>query len=823
MTTNRSRLVLNSPILLIELFTLLLLGYISYGEVNFQYPRFVLGKMEAQAETIKTSLDPYLQAAIPIDQFSGFNTQSHALFDSDSDIEVVRVVTQDNEVVFEQLATAAVKLTFKPLTEGIPAGGRVRFGQSDVSYQVVMALEGKFGSAGRIEIETSKQAVKRVVDESFLQVAYRSIILFVVFSVFILLFDRLTDNHPTLAKWQPQVFKGAYFVSFAVIVAIIVFLVFGIYDSGARAKAKALADSMAQRISEVQELNLDLQDISGINEIFRDYQSRHSDISTLALTKDDQQVLFHTQAGEIGKPYHPPSDSYEYSVDLDPHDGKKLHLAVAIPMEIVRAAILEQANQFVVLLIACGLMSWVFLDASGVLLGKIRSNIRPVSSVDPVLDGFKLIKPAYFLIVFTSALPVSFLPHLTKEMAVVTGVNYATATLPFTIYYFVFAAVLIPAGHYAANHCLKRMMSLGFITELVGLIFIALGDNYWMLTIGRIFSGFGQGVFLIGLNSYTLSITPKDKRTMGNTVKVNGRNAALISGTSIGALLYTYMSYQSLFLVASAISLIGMLYLVRLVPAVDEICSLAGMENFGSSTARSGPQSRMLDDLFYVMRDPEFLRTLGLVGVIGKIAIAGVIMFATPLILAERGMPSDEIGLMLMLFYIASIIVTRYASVLVDHLGASRGALFLSAVVGGLGMLFMGITGINEWNHPDAYFGITLLAELAVRFNHWLSNIDSQHATSFLLISGIILAGISNGLMSAPIMTHIDKTPVAHSHGNKAVAAIYLFLERGGHMMGPMVISVLLAFTYNTPLGIAIFGIVTICLGSIFLVTARVE
>jgi len=823
MAINRSRLVLNSPILLIELFTLLLLGYISYGEVNFQYPRFVLGKMEAQAETIKTSLDPYLQAAIPIDQFSGFNTQARALFDSDSDIEVVRVVNQDNEIVFERLAATAVKLPFKPLTEGIPTGSRVYFGQSSISYQTVIALDGKFGSMGRIEIETSKQAVKRVVDDSFRQVAYWSVILFVVFSVFILLFDFLANTRPLLAEWQQQVFKGAYFVSFVVIVSVIVILVFGIYDLGARAKAKALADSMAQRVSEVLELNINLKDISGINEVFRDYQSHHSDIGTLALTADDQQVLFHTRADEIGKSYHPPGDSYGYSVDLDARNGKKLHLAVAIPGAIVRAAILEQANQFVVLLIACGLMSLVFLDASGVLLGRISRNAGSIVGRDPVLDGFKLIKPAYFLIVFTSALPVSFLPHLTKGMAAVADVSYATATLPFTIYYFVFAAVLIPAGHYAAHHSLKRMMGLGFITELIGLIFIALGGGYWMLTIGRIFSGFGQGVFLIGLNSYTLSITPKDKRTLGNTVKVNGRNAALISGTSIGALLYTYMSYQSLFLVASAISLIGMLYLVRLVPTVDEIRRLAGMENCGKISAKTDPQSRMLDDLFHVMRDPEFLRTLGLVGIVGKIAIAGVIMFATPLILSERGMPSDEIGVTLMLFYIASIIVTRYASILVDYLEASRAALFLSAMVGGLGMLLMGITGIKEWNHPEAMSGLVFAAGLAVQFNHWLDGINAQHASYFLLITGIILAGISNGLMSAPIMTHIDRTPVAHNHGNKAVAAIYLFLERGGHMMGPMVISSLLAFTYNTPLGIALFGIVTICLGSIFLLTTHVE
>ena len=98
--TLSSRLILNSPILLIELFTIVLLGYISYGEVDTQYSHFVLGKMEAQAETIRTSLDPYLLAAIPIEQFSGFNTQAKTLFDSDADIVALRVVNQAGVSVF---------------------------------------------------------------------------------------------------------------------------------------------------------------------------------------------------------------------------------------------------------------------------------------------------------------------------------------------------------------------------------------------------------------------------------------------------------------------------------------------------------------------------------------------------------------------------------------------------------------------------------------------------------------------------------------------------------------------------------------------------
>ena len=815
-------IVLHAPILLIELFTIVLLCYISYGEVNIQYPHFVLDKMEAQAETIKTSLDPYLQAAIPLGQFSGFKNHAQTLFKSDADIEALRVVDQDGVLVFAK-DSATTTQVFTPLVEDTHSERPVHFFQSEMRYRVVMALNGKFGPMGQIALETSKQAVNRVIDHEFRPIVLWSTIGFVVFTVCVLSFGFLSDTRPALARRQKSIFNGVYFVSFIVIVAMIVLSVFDIYNTGALAKATALADSMAQRISSVIELHLDLQDISGINESLRDYQSHHADISGLALITEDNQVLFHTRTEAIGQLYHIPADSYEYSVKLQNPDQKDLYLSVTIPVKVVRAVIIGQAKQFIALLIACTLMSWVFLEASGARIRQIHDCTQStfIYTEEVVLDGLKLVKAAYVLIVFTSALPMSFLPHLTKDLAETSGTTYATATLPFTVYYFVFAAILIPAGRYAIGGRLKQMMGFGFIAELVGLLLIATGGGYWLLTLGRIFSGIGQGVFLIGLNSYTITITPKDKATLGNTVKVNGRNAALISGTSIGALLYTYMDYQSLFLVASVINLVGMIYLMRLVPSVERICSLAGMGP-DSQTIISKVPSKPSADLFCAMRDPEFLRTLGLVGIIGKIGIAGVVMFAVPLILTERGVPSADIGLALMAFYIASILVTHYASVVVDgHPSTSRLTLFLSALVGGVGMLMMGTTGIDTWHYPDTSLpGLSLIAGCAVQINHWMNADLFPDSGRWLLFIGIVFTGISNGLLSAPIMTHISKTPVARRQGRKAVAAVYLFLERAGHMIGPLVISSLLAFTYNTPLGITLFGIITICLGIVFLITS---
>lgn len=827
----RRSLLLNAPILIVEIFTILLISYIGYGEVNRKFPEFQLEKMTAQATTIRNAMDPILQAGIPINQFSGFNSFSEALIESDPFIKHILVVNNGGDVVFNKTG----------YNDSLDAQG---VETSDL--KVTIPLEGKFGTVGHIELLTDYSVVTSVVDANFELVVKSGVVIFVVFFIFVYCYSLFSGK---LKKWsnkQKEIITIVYLVSFISIVTAVSLSAFSIYETGARAKTKALADTMAQRLDAVALLGIEFKDIDGIDTTFNEYRKDNPDISSVALSQNGISI-FHTNTTEIGKSYNPFSDVFEYKVALKETIGSTMHLAVAIPKDIVIDAILERVKEFIVLFLACGLMSWVFLDAGTVLVQRSQkqseqNNPDNVEQINGLASqggdhnnefelGLKLVKPAYFLIVFTSALPISFLPQLVTSIADAEASSLASGTLPFTIYYLIFAAILIPAGRYAEHGSLKKMMALGFITELIGLILIAFTEAYWPLVLGRVFSGFGQGLFLIGLNSYTLSITPKNKRTLGAAVKVNGRNAGLISGTAIGALLFAYMDYHGVFTIAAAISLVGMVYLWQLVPSVGQLVSASeppvqqqgvnkdidnNKENVTSKTKRS-----LSSDLIAVIRDAEFMRTLCLIGIIGKISIAGVMMFAIPLILSARGFPSEDIGQILMLYYVASIVVTRYVSRMVDYLGTSRNVLFFSAVVGGLGLILVGVVGANNVSTTglSSYFTPFLVA--TEQFNLSVAQLNIDRIDTLLIIVGVILAGISNGLLAAPVMTHIDKTPVAASYGQKSVAASYLFLERGGHVVGPIIASQLLIFTQNTTLGIALFGLLTLILGGLFFISAK--
>ncbi|MBF0218650.1 MAG: MFS transporter [Gammaproteobacteria bacterium] len=824
MKISKNTIVLNSPLIFVELITILLLTYIAYGEGNRKFEEFQLGKMASQAEIIKNALDSQMQAGIPIDQYSGFNTLGEVLMQSDPYIHQVLVKDLQGGDIYAKSESEVKAWQGTPIVLARFDSKMVSFERSLEFYRVKLNVTGKFGPAGTIWLTVDRDAVRLPVAEQFTKIATINAVIMVLFTLFVILFAAMADERSSWDNKRKQVLNIAYLVSFLVISSVIGLSVFKLYESGASAKAQALANAMAQRIDTVLKLNIDLNDVSGINLAFNRYQESNPEINSIALMRDNK-VYFTTLEGSLGKPYQEPADSYLFLQQLT--QGKaggvadsNWQLAVTVPVSIVKDAILDRLNEFLVLMLACGLISWIFLDA-GTGLTQWVANQKHRTEAQTIdrgnFDvGLKLVKPAYFLIVFTSALPVSFLPQLVTDMAAASATSIATATLPFTVYYFIFAAVLIPAGRYAEQVELKSMMAVGFTTELIGLFLIAASDNYWMLTLGRAFSGFAQGVFLIGLNSYTLSITPRERRTEGAAVKVNGRNAALIAGTAIGALLYAYIDYRTIFFIAVAISLIGILYLWRLVPSVNELIAASKV-----ASKRSSKEIKLKDDIVAVVNDGEFMKTLIFVGLVGKMAITGVIMFAIPLILSERGVASEDIGQSIMLFYVASIVITRYASKYVDATGASRMILIVSAAVGGIGMVLIGITGITTWQFDYPFPGFQLILSGVFLFNNWIAQFTLENINSYIILLGILLAGVSNGMMSAPIMTHIDKTPVAHQYGNKAVAATYLFLERGGHVVGPMVISFMLVFTHNTTLGIALFGLVTFIFSIFFLFTSR--
>ncbi len=885
----RKRILYSSPMIIITVLTLLLATYVGFGEANRKYTVFQLQKLKTQGEIIKNAFDTYLKAGLPLKQFSGFASTSELLLKSDNSIGNVRVLDTGNNIVFfksqndisrEQFVNELAGLNYEKISIGKEVSTSYLVEESRDSYQITQNLSNKFGIVGKIIIEAPKKELLAYVNEKYFVVFYFFLGLSLAFLLLVVIFETASGNK----QIRQKVYQLAFITSFLVLSAVIATSVFKIYEHGAKASTKALSDSMSARIAEVLDLGIEFGDIKGINDTFKQYKASNPDINAIAIT-DGDTTISHTDPNYIGIPYQKPEDCLEYVNSLNGlHNGapKIFRVAVSMPTRVITNAILGSSKAFIVLFIACGLISLIFLNAGSAILdilardsydsdkekslaeiiddicddgiiideeqerlaAKLHEHPKLTDQEQRLLDdynrrlkdgslivknrldinfdiGLNLIKPAYFLIVFVNALSISFLPQLVSRFAESTGSSIASASLPFTIYYLLFAFVLIPAGQYAEKGNLKKLMAAGFIAEVIGLTMVALSSDFWILTIGRAASGIGQGFFLIGLQSYVLAVTPKGKRSVGHAVKVIGRNSGLIAGTAIGALLYSYLDYSGVFMLASIISLSALIYLGILVPGVEKVSGADTADKAKVQDRKENAFVTLFKNIIAVIKNGEFMKTLLTIGIVGKMSIAGVVMFAVPLLLSKKGFATEDIGLALMLYYISGMITTHFATKVVDAPGATRWVLSVSAVIGGVSSLFLGFIGISRVIEHAALPGLSLLAYLAIGFNTALGQIGLSGIDSYLILFFIIIIGVSNGLLAAPIMTHIGNTRIAEKRGVKTVSATYVFLERFGHVTGPAIISMLITASSGSTLAVSFFGIITIALGILFALISR--
>jgi len=815
-SAGRSALIISLPIVIILALTLLLLQFIGYAEAKRKHLNFEIQRLATQAEIIKHTFDPHLQAGLPLAEFSGFANQSERLLSSDPSIENIQIFDTHAHLVFfnastrikqDQLMKDLKGRRYDPARFVLKLEGKVL--ESEESFRVVVPLESRFGPAGEVLIEANKEDLLQLLNQQFTYVFYVFLGLIAGYIVLVSIHRGPLARNSTRQTWL----KAGFILNFLVMASVTVGAIFHIYEHGARASAHAMAESMSGRITAILELGIDLPDIARLEETFAAYQHSNPDINRLSLIVDGK-TLVDTDPHAPGSSYIPPLHSFSHIAVLPEHPGgKDFEVAVTIPTKIVFNAIWSSAKAFVVLLVACGLISFVFLDGAAALMQMGSSDETHGADENKRFQmGLHLVKPAYFLIVFVNALSVSFLPQLAAKFAAQSGSSWATTSLPFSLFYIWFALVLMPSGSYAERGNLKKLMAVGYIAETIGLVLAASSATFWMLTLGRVFSGIGQGAFLIGLQSYVLAVTPKDKQTQGAAVKVVGRNAGMVAGTSIGALLYAYLDYSTLFTISSVITIGASIFLWALVPPVEEITL---------KVQRSSEYTGMWRRFFLVIRDLEFMLTMTLVGLTSKIAVAGVVMFAIPLIMTRQKFGSEDIGLALMVFYITSLFMTYWISAKVDRSGKTRFVLSISAWVGGIGMVMLGLIWATTWTAGHALPGGEQMSVFGLSFQNFLERHELDALRPVLMLFFVGLIGISNGLSTAPELTHIVKTPVAKRQGGKSVSATYTFIERGGHVLGPVVMGYLLTVSQQNSVAIALFGVVMIVTGLLFQLVSR--
>ncbi len=778
------------PIVLILCLTFVLMVFVGYGEARRTYNSYRIETAVLQSDTFLDIIAPFIDAGFPLTMYSGYEGISQIFLESNEDIHSVVVLNSNEEIIFDKSRSEElIDELYKPSKIRIKYIDDVYLFESDNMYRLERTLPAeKDGKSGRVIFYLSKSVSKKFLISSYRIVFYFLIgaCLLIILAFYISTSKKRNENVKN-SKKRDSLIKIYYVVIFIILGAIVTLTTIQIYSDGVRGKADAIGTLLARRLHPVLDLGLEFNDLKGVDKILIDFKDRYDIVDSVSLVtseinvqKDEHlqtdYILYDSNPSRIGSIFNP--DLSQHLVfDAPLYDSandnitQRLLIKINVPKKEINNAVLNSLINFSALLIGCGLIAMIFLNVGLAIAASLRKVTGALSSD----ESLQLIKAAYFLVVFISAMAVPFLPLLVSELN--SGV---VSSLPFMIYYLAFAAVLIPSGNMAAKGRIKDTMAIGFIAELVGGLLVAFSSSLPLLTIGRAMCGVGQGFFLIGFQSYVISVTPPEKRTQGAAIKVIARNSALIAGTAIGALLYIFMGYRNLFILSAGISILGFLYLLLMVPKTDQ-------------SFDTNKKKLELKNISYVLKDSGFLKVLLLTGIPAKMGITGVVNFAVPLLMGSMGYTPEAIGRFLMLFFIISMVTTKIASKQADKSGNTTGALFFSTMIGGVGMLIMGFQSIL----------------LGQNYN-------------IITTCGLMMIGISNGLVSAPIITQITKTRASEKVGHSPMIAIYIFLERFGHILGPGILSALIVFSGNeTARGIGLFGAATIFLGLLFVVIIR--
>jgi hypothetical protein len=194
-----------------------------------------------------------------------------------------------------------------------------------------------------------------------------------------------------------------------------------------------------------------------------------------------------------------------------------------------------------------------------------------------------------------------------------------------------------------------------------------------------------------------------------------------------------------------------------------------------------------------VLSNGQFMQTMLLIGIPAKAALTGVITFALPLLLAQQHYKQEDIGQIIMLYAIGVVVASHYVARFVDRTGRTVQVLTFGAAVSGIGMIAVGQT---EWSALDSLYGELL--------------------PTLIIACGVMIVGMAHGCVNAPVVTHIAELKLARSIGVDATTATYRFLERVGHIAGPIVAGQMFLMLGISPAVVTWFGAITVVLAIVF-------
>lgn len=587
---------------------------------------------------------------------------------------------------------------------------------------ITIPLSNKFTQVGEIEVLLSNVEVQKEIAKRFQPMMWLVVFLVVGFIFMIL----KTEN-------RKMYFTAFGAVFFAMSVSVML-LVGALYKLGLENKANSMANIVTQRLAPVLVLGIAPQRVSGMDQMLDNFRSSNQEVSSI-LVEHQAEVIAYSNAEHNMM-------LVENLAEFPIADTSGNQVTIAFDPKILIVQFVKILKNFAILFAGCAFICFAFI--------RLLSREESQNHSDLVLAQ---IKPLLLVTVLMEALMAPILPQYLTEIAINNGGTEAWSSYFFTLYFVGFASSLLPASRLVELFDIRRVLATGIILSSLGCVLLASNSHLSMVLIARFISGVGQAVIFISAQGYILRFSDKSNKTQAAGIIVFCFNAGFISGAAIGALLADTLGVQGIFMMSAFVGVF--MFLFSLVLPSMRVKNKEQGSLFNN-------MKLMMQDSVQLIRIPSFIRTMLFVGIPTKMVLTGVVFFAVPILLSQKGVSKESIGQVMMAYAFSVLFISGKISPLIDKLGSSKWALCLGNMIAAIALLILGSA---------------------------FSMIESTYFVTVATVSMLVM-GISHGLINAPVVTYV----VGSVEGTSAssVAATYRFLERIGHVLGAVVVGQLL-------------------------------
>jgi MFS transporter, ACS family, D-galactonate transporter len=160
---------------------------------------------------------------------------------------------------------------------------------------------------------------------------------------------------------------------------------------------------------------------------------------------------------------------------------------------------------------------------------------------------------------------MAFAPLLDPVMSEF-GLSHAGGGFLFSIFFYGYMTMQIPAGFLGDRFGRKRVLVIGILLVAAATLLNGLAPTLFVLALARLLSGLAQGMYFANDRPIIAAATPADRLAFGQGLSFSGLGLGNALGLMIGGVLGEVLPWRTVFLVLAALPVLSAILIARFVP-----------------------------------------------------------------------------------------------------------------------------------------------------------------------------------------------------------------------------------------------------------------